>query len=155
MRIDDLSAPSGRFVPRVTATVITDDCGPRRGEYFPAADTAFASFFAVSFGAGTSSAQAPAAATGVAQHAPSTSSTSEGAESTEITDPAASAPSPQGDPAHPSGLPPSGRISTRTRCRAAAVSGAEPPAFDYGFGPVGAPRPFTRRIVTPPGVTRP
>ena len=31
MRIGDLSAPSGRFVARVTATVTTDDCRPGRG----------------------------------------------------------------------------------------------------------------------------
>ena len=30
MRIDDLSAPSGRFVARVTAAVTTDDCRPGR-----------------------------------------------------------------------------------------------------------------------------
>ena len=32
--IDDLSAPSGRFVARVTAAVTTDDCRPGRGEFF-------------------------------------------------------------------------------------------------------------------------
>ena len=31
MRIDDLSAPSGRFIARVTAAVTTDDCRPGRG----------------------------------------------------------------------------------------------------------------------------
>ena len=47
VRIDDLSAPSGRFVARVTAAVTTDDCRPGRGEFFPAADTAFDPVFAV------------------------------------------------------------------------------------------------------------
>ena len=32
MRIDNLFAPSGRFVTRVTAAVATDDCRPGRGE---------------------------------------------------------------------------------------------------------------------------
>ena len=155
MRIDDLSAPSGRFVARVTATVTTDDCRPGRGDIFPAADTAFASVFAVPSGGGTGLADAPATATSVAQHVPPTSSTSQGADSVEITDPAASAPSPQGDPAPPTALPPSGRISTRTRRRTAAATGAEPRAVDYGFGPGGAPRPSVRRTINPPRVPRP
>ena len=103
MRIDDLSAPSGRFVARVTAAVTTDDCRPGRGDNFPAADTAFASVFTVPSGGGTGSADAPAAAKSVTQHAPPTSSTSQGADSAEIADPAASAPSLQGDP--PTALP--------------------------------------------------
>ena len=154
MRIDYLSAPSGRLVARVTATVTTDDYRPGRGEFFPAAVTAFASVFAVPPGGGTGSAEVPAAATSVAQHAPPTSSTSQGADSAEITDPAASAPLPQGDPAPPTALPPSGRISTRTRRRTAAAAGAEPPAADYGFGPAVAPRPSARRTITSPQVPR-
>ena len=153
-RIDHLFHPSGRFVARVTAAVTTDDCRPGRGENLPAADTAFASVFAVLPGGGTGSAEAPAAATSVAQHAPPTSSTPQGADSAEITDPAASAPSPQGDPAPPTALPPSGRISTRTRRRTAAAAGAEPPAADYGFGPAVAPRPSARRTITSPQVPR-
>ena len=155
MRIDYLSAPSGRFVARVTAAVTADDCRPGRGELFPAADTAFASVFAVPSGGGTGSAEAPAAATSVVQHVPPTSSTPQGADSAEITDPAASAPSPQGDPAPPTALPPSGRISTRTRRGTTASTGTEPPAVDYGFGPGGAPRPSARRIITPPRIPRP
>ena len=46
VRIDDLCAPSGRFVARVTAAVTTEDRRPGREEFFPAADTAFASVFA-------------------------------------------------------------------------------------------------------------
>ena len=45
MRINDLSAPSGRFIARVTAAVTTDDCRPGRRDNFPAADTDFDSFF--------------------------------------------------------------------------------------------------------------
>ena len=100
MKMDDLSAPSGRFVVRVTAAVTTDDCRPGRGDFFPAADTAFASVFAALFGRITGSAEAPAAATSV----PPRSSTSQGVDSAKITDPAASAPSPQGDPAPPTAL---------------------------------------------------
>ena len=48
-------------------------------------------------------------------HAPSQSSPSHGADSAAITDPAASSPSPLGDPAIPTALPPSDRIFTRTR----------------------------------------
>ena len=39
MRIDDLSAPSGRFVARVSASVVTVDRCPGRGRALPAADT--------------------------------------------------------------------------------------------------------------------
>ena len=38
MRIDDLSAPSGRFVARVSASVTTVDRCPGRGRTLPAAD---------------------------------------------------------------------------------------------------------------------
>ena len=82
---------------RVTAAVTTDGCRPDRGESFPAADTAFALVLAVPSAGGTGWAEVPAAATSVAQHAPFTSNTSRGADSAEITDPAASAPSPHGD----------------------------------------------------------
>ena len=155
MRIDDLSAPSGRFAARVTAAVTTDGCRPVCGDFFPAADNAFASVFAVPSGGGTGSAEAPAAVTSVAQHPPPTSGISQGVDSAEITDPTASVPSTQGDPAPPTALPPSGRISTRTHRRTAAAAGAEPPSVDYGFGPVGAPRPSARRTITPPRVPRP
>ena len=150
VRIDDLSAPSGRFVARVTAAVTTHDCRPGSGDFFAPTDTAFASVFAVLSEGGTGSAEAPAAATCVAQHAPSTSSSSQGADSDAITDPAASVPSAHGDPTPPTVLPPSGRISPRTRRGTAAAGGAEPPAVDYGVGPDGAPRPSFRRANTPP-----
>ena len=44
-RIDELSAPSERFVARVSASVATADLCPGRGRILRAADTAFASFF--------------------------------------------------------------------------------------------------------------
>ena len=62
MGIDDLSAPSGRFLARVTAAVATDDRLRSHGDFFPEADTAFASVFAVPSEGGTGSAEAPATA---------------------------------------------------------------------------------------------
>ena len=49
----------------------------------------------------------------------------------------------------------SDRISTRTRRRSATAAYNAPPAVDYGFGPGGAPRPSSRRVITPPRVPRP
>ena len=152
-RIDDLSAPSGRFVARVSAAVTTVDRRPGRGDIFPAAETAFASVFAVPSEGGTGSPEDPATATAVAQRAPFPTSTLQG--DAAIIDPAASAPSPSGDPKPLTALPPSGRISTRTRRRPAASAGAAPPPVDYGVGPGGAPRPSARRTNNPPRVPRP
>ena len=81
--------------------------------------------------------------------------TLEGEDSVVITDSAASAPSPPGNPVSLDALPSSGRISTRTRRRAAATDGTAPPAVDNGFGPGGAPRPSVRRAITPPRLPRP
>ena len=107
MRIDDLSAPSGRFVARVSAAVTTTDRRPGRGYVFPAADTAFDLFFAVPSEGSTGSTGAPSAATAVAQHAPFPRSTSQGVYSTAIADPAACAHSPLGDLEPPTALRPS------------------------------------------------
>ena len=155
MRIGNLSASSGRFVARVSASVTTAHHCLGRGGFFPAADTAFSSDFAVPSEGGTSSAEDPAAATAVAQHVPSPTSTSQEVDSAATIDPAASAPSSPGDPAPPTALPFSGSISTRTRRRTAAAAGAAPPAVDNGSGPGGASRPFARRANTPPQVPRP
>ena len=70
MRIDDLSAPSERFVARVSAFVAIVDRCPDRGWALPAADNDFASVFAAPTEVGTGSAEAPAAATTVAQPTP-------------------------------------------------------------------------------------
>ena len=75
MRIDGLSAPSGRFVACVSSSVTTVDHRPGRGEHFPAADTASVSVFAVPSEGDMGSAADPDAATAVAQHAPSPTST--------------------------------------------------------------------------------
>ena len=56
MKINDLSAPSGRFVARASAAVTTVDRRPGRGAILPAADIAFASVFAVPSEEGTGSA---------------------------------------------------------------------------------------------------
>ena len=66
MRINDLSAPSGRFVARVSAPVATAGRCPGRGRALPPADNDFASVFAEPTEVGTGSAEAPAAATAVA-----------------------------------------------------------------------------------------
>ena len=59
MKIDDLSAPSGRFVARVSVAVTTADRRPGRRYFFPAANTAFISVFVVPSESGTGSAKAP------------------------------------------------------------------------------------------------
>ena len=74
MKIDDLSALSGRIVARVSASIATVDRCPGRGRTLPAADNDFASVFAVPSEVGTGSAEAPAAAMTVAQPTPSKSS---------------------------------------------------------------------------------
>ena len=67
MRTDDFSAPSRRFVARVSASVATVDRCPGRGRALPTANNDFASAFAVPTEVGTGSAEAPAAVTTVAQ----------------------------------------------------------------------------------------
>ena len=91
MRIDELSAPTGRFVVSVSAFVGTGDDRLGRAPFWPAADAIFTPVFAVPSGA-TSPELPPRAST-----PPSDSSVA---------------------------LPPTGRISTRTRRRTAAAAGA-------------------------------
>ena len=154
MRIDDLSAPSGRFVARICASVTTVDRCPGRGRALPAADNDFASVFAVPTEVGMGSAEAPAAATAVAHPAPSKESYT-GTDAVETTGPTASAPASPGSPMPPTVKPSWDRISTRTHRRTATAASAAPPAVDYGFEPGGARRPFARRANTPPRVPRP
>ena len=150
MRIDDPSAPSGRFVARVSTPVVAIDRCSYRGRALPAADNALASVFAVPTGIGEGYAEAPATATPVAQPTPSRSPT-QGSDSVEPTGQPASAPAPSGSPMPPT-KPSWDRISTRTRRPTATAASAAPPDVDYGFGPGGAPRPFARRANTPPRV---
>ena len=51
-------------------------------------------------------------------------------------------------------LPPTGRISTRTRRRTAVAAGAAQPAVDYGSGPCRVPRMPSSRADSPPRVPR-
>ena len=111
--------------------------------------------FVVPSGGDQGSAEASAAATVIARSTLLPTSTLQGEDSAVISDPAASAPSPPGNPAPLDVLPPLGRISTRTRRRTAAAAGTAPPVVDYGFGPGGAPGPSVRRAITPPRVPRP
>ena len=52
-------------------------------------------------------------------------------------------------------LPPTDRISTRTRRRTATAGGAAQPALDYGFGPGRVPQTSSSRVDSPPRVPRP
>ena len=79
----------------------------------------------------------------------------QGTDAAETTGPTAPAPASPGSPMPPKVKPSWDRISTRTRRRTATAASAAPPAVDYGFGPVGAPRPVARRANTPPRVPRP
>ena len=143
MRMDDLSAPSGRFVTRVSAPVATVDRCPGRERALPAANNGCASVFAVPTEVGTGSTEAPAAAT------------AQGTDSVETTGPTASAPASPG--------PPEPRRGSRLRT-------ASPPGLigvqqqqmvlhpllpTMAFGPGGAPRPYARRANTPLRVPRP
>ena len=67
IRIDGLSAPPGRFVARVSASVATTEGCTGRGSISPAADTVSVSDFAISIEGGTGSAEALAASTPIAQ----------------------------------------------------------------------------------------
>ena len=70
IRIDGLSAPPGRFVVRVSASVATTEGCTGRRSISPAADTVFASVFAVPIDGSTGSAEALAEATPMSQPTP-------------------------------------------------------------------------------------
>ena len=122
MRIDDLSASTGRFVARVSAFVGTGDDRLGRAPFWPAADAILTPVFAVPSGA-TPPDLLPRAPT-----PPLEASVA---------------------------LPPTGRISTRTRRRTAAAAGAAQPAVDYGFGPGRVLQTSSSRVDHPPRVSRP
>ena len=154
MRIDDLSAPSGRFVARVSASVATVDRCPGRGRALPAADNDSLR----SSPYPPRSARAPQKPLLPRRPLPSRllqRSPTQGTDSVETTGPTASYPAPPGSPMPPTVMPSSDRISTRTRRRTTRAASATLPAVDYGFGPDGAPRPFARRANTPLRVPRP
>ena len=70
IRVDGFSAFTGRVVARVSASVATTEGCTGRGSISPAADTVFASVFAIPIEGGTGSAEALAAATPIAQPTP-------------------------------------------------------------------------------------
>ena len=155
MRIGELSAPSGSFVARASASVTTVDRCLGGGWAFPAADNAFASFLAAPTEVGTGSAEVPAAATTVGQPTSFLRSSTQETDSGETAGPTVSAPVPPGPPAPPTAKPSLDRISTRTRRRTAIAAGNAPPAVDYGFGLGRALRPPARRANTFHGRGRP
>ena len=154
IRFDAFSAPSGRFVSHVCASVATVHRSPGRGRALPAAYIDFASVFAVLTEVGAGSAEAPTTTTAVAQPTPSRSTT-QGTDSVETTGPTASASASPGSPESRTVKPSSDSILTRTRRRTATAAGTAPPATDYDFGPGGGPRPSAWRADTPPRVPRP
>ena len=95
LMIDDLSAPSGIFVARVSASIAAVDRCPGRGRALPAADNDFASVFAAPTEVGTGTTEATAAATAVAWRTPSRSPI-QGTNSVETTGPTAYAPASPG-----------------------------------------------------------
>ena len=159
MRIDDLSAPSGSFVARRSVSVATVDRCPGRGKIVPAAGNAFGSVLPYP----PRSARAPQKPRLLRRPLPSrlifSRSSTQETDYVETTGPTVSTLVSPGVPtpptAKPLSVPPSDRISTRTRRRTATAAGNAPPAVDYGFGPGGAPRPYVRRANTPPRVPRP
>ena len=134
------SAPLRGFVARarVTASATTIDRYPDHRRALLAPDSDLASVFAVPIEVDMGPAEAPAAATTAAQPTPSRRST-QGTDSVEPAGPAASASASPGSPAPQTVRLSSGRISIQTRRRLATAAGKTPPAFDYGFGPGGAP----------------
>ena len=148
MRIDDLSAPSGRFVARVSASVTTADRCPGHGRTLSVADNDSLR----SSPYPSRSARAPQKPLLPRRTSPSRllqRSPTHGTDAVETTGPTASAPASPGSPMPPTVKPSWDRISTRTRRRTATAASAAPPAVDYGFGPGGAPRPFARWANTP------
>ena len=146
IRIDGLSESPGKFVARVSASVATTkDCTGGKS-ISRAADTVFASFFAIPIEGGTGSAEALSAAT------PSAEPTYLYRRSTQKTAPAATTGSTVsvsallGIPAPP---------SSTMRRRNATATGNAPPLYVEDSGPGGAPRPSSRRGTTPPRVPRP
>ena len=129
---------------------------------FSAADTDLIPASAVLSVGSTSSAEAPAATTSVTRHAPSSSSTSQGADSTAITDPAASTPSPHYDPApgHIRATSPIGRAKEQPPTLAPShlllIMASVPAGFLVRLLDVRIPRlwPSLRPPLLPPRMTR-
>ena len=98
IKIDDLFAPSSRFVAHASASVTAVDSSLGRGWASPAADNGSASVFAVPTAVSEGSAEAPATATFVTQPTCSRSSV-QATDSIEPAGPAASVSNSPGSPA--------------------------------------------------------
>ena len=153
MRLDDLLTPSKTFVACVSASIATVNSSPGRGGVSRTADYDFGSVVAVATVANEDSAEAPAATISVAQPTPSRSSV-KGTDPVEPTTPTAPVCISPGSLAPQTMTPFSDRISTRARRRSATAASKAPPTADYGFGPIGVPRPTSTRVTTPPRVRR-
>ena len=154
MRLDDLPTPSRTFVACVSASTATVNSSPGRGGVPRTADYDFGWVFAVATVANKDSAEAPASPTSVAQPAPSRSSV-KGPDPGEPTAPTAPVCIWPGSPAPQTMTPFSNRIFTRARRRSATAASKAPPTADYGFEPIGVPRPTSTRVTTPPRARRP
>ena len=115
--IDGLSASPGRFVARVSASVATTEGCTGRGSISPAADTVFASVFAIPIEGGTGSAEALAAATIIAQSTSLSRSSTQKTDFTATTGSTVSASASLGTPAPPSATPPSDAKSSLVSSR--------------------------------------
>ena len=125
MRLDDLPAPSRRFVVGVSASVATVYSSPSRGWASRAADTDFAPFFAVSTAVTEYSAEASVTTTSVVQPTHSRSSL-RGTDSVEPAGPTAYVSYPPGFPAPQTMTQSLNRNSTRTRRPSARAAGKAP-----------------------------
>ena len=128
IRIDGLSAPPGRFVAHVSASVATTEGCTGRGSISPAADTVFASVFAIPIEGGTGSAEALAAATPIAQPTPLFRSSTQETGSAATTGSTVSISALLGAPAPP---------PSTTRRRTATATGNAPPLKNMDSGPAG------------------
>ena len=150
-KIHALSAPFGRFVACFSAAVTTVDFRPGRGERARRRHR-FRFVFSRTLWGRHGLCRSPDVCRSACSF---THESSQGADSAANTDPAASAPSPPGNPASPTGLLPTGRILTRTRRWLASANGTTSPAVDYGFGPDVAPHPPAWCTNNPLRVPRP
>ena len=145
IKIDGLSASPGRLVARVSASVATTEGCTGRGSISPAADTVFASVFAIPIDGGTGSADTLAAATPIAQ--PTYVSRSPLQETAPPRPPVRLCPSPPF-----LALQPHRRRRRADEQRQQQVMHSR---CRLGFGLDGAPRPSSRRSTTPSRVPRP
>ena len=155
IEVDGISASTGTFVARVFASVTTAEGGTGCGSILPAADTVFASGFAVPIEGDKGPSEALAAAMIVAQPTTLSRSSTQETDSDATTGPIVSASASLGTAVPSSATPPSDRISTRRHRRTATATGNAPPTVEYGFGPGEGAQPFARRAITASQLPRP